>query len=524
MPADRETTLYIGRRGLNLRDDVSTLRDQELADTMNWQIGRRGSLEKRLGFIPFGTVAAPAPILEQAAFRPSTGTTYLVVYCSDGQVYRTVDGVTWTSIATGLSTSARPTFVQYLDRLYWANGVDQLRWWDGTTVNAVASAPLGEFLALWRNRLWIASRAGRTVYWSKYGDPTDWTNQPYNRQAFPDYPLIEAITTAPNVGAGSDGSDGVLVATSASVHRIVDDSDNSSGVVVGGANVLVDGGQGFLSQRGIAHDRGRVYGIGLDGVYSTDGRSQLKNESVLLGPAFHDLLNYNAVEEWCAFALHGRYYLAATPTTDGFNSRLFELYLDLPQNEENQHPWMVHNVPLRAVVVLVDPVTGDDRILFADASAGDTARVRRLFQGGSDADGANTQVNISALARSGANDFGIEFVKYVRKLVLVGSGTITISISADGEAGAGESKTFTIESASDTWSPTDTWNSGVWGPLGGSRSKPQFYTKRGRGLAFEVSESSQLVTSSRRSLGLGSVVAGGAAVDALHLTLTPLDC
>lgn len=529
MPADRQQVLQLGLFGLNLRDHPGDLREGELADSLNWQLARRGALVKRAGFIAFGTVAAPAAILELGTLRLSSGTTWLLAYCANGQVYKTQDGTTWTSIASGLSTTARPQFTQYLDMIFWSNGVDGLRSWDGTTVTSYASAPKGRYLAAWRNRLYVAGADAdrRSVYWSAAYDPAnpsafpDYSNT-LNRVQFPQGTSVTAIVTAPNVSAGADGSDGVLVFTNRSFHRIIDDTDNAAGAIIGGANVLVDGGHGCVSARSLAQIAGRIFFLGTNGVYSTDGHAPARVESDRIGPVFSNLLSYANPEVAIGIAYANRYYLAFTPVAGTSNSLLLELYLDL-QREEDGFPWMAHDIPASAWTLYPGATT--DRLLFADASAGDTARVREAFSGGSDLDGASTLKDIRAVGRTGADLYGSPKPKQLRRILAFGDGVILISASADFESSTGETQTFILEDDLDTdplWGGGQ-WAGGIWGSVAGHRPKPGYYAKVGTRIALQILETSQRSPTKARALNASVVPEGGAAVEALHVTVIPLD-
>jgi hypothetical protein len=143
MPADRLVELPIGSNGLDLRSSVTELEPGDLADTLNWQIDRTGALLKRRGFSGW-SVAAPANILKLLALNLSGGTIWIVAHCADGHVYATVDGSSWASIDSGLSTTTPVGGVQYLDTLYYCDGANAMRSWDGTTLTALPAADVND--------------------------------------------------------------------------------------------------------------------------------------------------------------------------------------------------------------------------------------------------------------------------------------------------------------------------------------------------------------------------------------------
>ena len=179
-----------------------------LTDSINWQIDPNGALVKRTGFFAWSAACPGGAILELMVLSTSGGTVYFLAHTADGHVYSTTDGIVWTSIDSGLSTSTAVGWCQYLDKIYWCDGAANFRQWDGTTLTTFAGMPKSVIMCIWRNRLFVAN--GRTVYWSLAGTATDFATYPLNTVVFPDDTLITAMTTIQNV-SGADGSDGVLV-------------------------------------------------------------------------------------------------------------------------------------------------------------------------------------------------------------------------------------------------------------------------------------------------------------------------
>jgi hypothetical protein len=378
-----------------------------------------------------------------------------------------------------------------------------------------ALVPPALIAAIWRNRLWLA--AGRRVYWSKAGDPTDYTTKT-NFVDFPDGTALTGLAAAANVGVGADGADGVLVFAADAMHRITDDSDNLLGVVTGGASVLVDGGQGCVSQRSIAQNRGRVYVLGRDGVYSTDGHAPLRNESRKLGPLFAQITPSRY--PFClGLAWRDRYLLSFALPGAITNSRVLELNLDLPADGEGQHPWMAHSIPAAAWTVA--HAAGGAALYFADSSPNDGVYVRQMFKGGYDVDSDANQLPVIARARSGAELLGVNSTKRVRRVEMYGSGRIALSISSDFESSAGETAIFDMTGSESRWNE-GFWNEGVWGPDSASKPAIAYYTKAGRFITFEVVESSTTSLSRPAKLGFASGEVGGAAMYAMNLLITPL--
>lgn len=521
MPADRLSVLPVGSGGINLRDSARDLHSGELVDSLNWRIDKDGSLVKRLGIAPFAVIA-PAAILTLMVLRHSSGVNYYLAHCADGKVYYSTTGASWSaSIDTGLTTTGVLAWFQYLDVIYWCDGSASFRTWDGTTLTTDADMPKGKYAEVWRNRAFISGVGSqpRRVYWSKIGDPTDFTTYVNDYVDFPGGSKITGLKAIQNSPITPDASDGVLVFTETRTHRIYDDSDNTGAVTSGGSNTLIDPAVGCMAGATLATLRGRVYCLGRDGVYSTDGHGSMRPESDLVSNLFKGM-SWGSVTNFRGIAFGPRYYLAYTPVGGGTNSRVLELALDLPARE-GQHPWMAHSFGVTDWIN-VQTATGET-VYLADASSGDTRYVRQMFSGGYDVDGASTQGLITAIARTGAELLGIDVVKRIRRVEMIGRGSVTVTISADLESGAGEANTFLMASTGSVWGD-GVWDvTRVWGGSGGAVRKVSYYTKRGRYMTFEIAESSANVGTFPTVLGYSGGQTGGAEVDSMVIKLTPLD-
>lgn len=522
MPADAYVPLLLGRGGLNLRDQPAQVRPDELVDGLNWRLDERGALVKRLGYSAYTATTLAAVPLALGVYSPASGTPQLIVQLTNGSVYRSPGDGTYTLIDSTLTAGVRAYMVQMGDRLYIANGIDVLRYWDGATMTTVGTAPLGRYLAVWRNRLWLAcdpSTYPRRVWWSKIGTGEDFTTYPLNyvdlmgARGQP----ITAIYPSPTPGSfGNENADGILVFKRASSHRITDDSDNTGGVVSGGANVTIDNGRGTVSPRSLATLNGRAWALGVDGVYSTDGHSPMRHESGKLGTLFVSGISPVQQDNAVGVAWQGAYLLALTRTGDGANTLVLELYAQHPKDGEGNYPILAHSIPAGAWAVYPD-ATGD-RLYFLDTSS--SLYIRRFGVGGADVAAA-----ITAYARTGAMDFGSPRQKRLRRIRVDGRGALTLSVSADFSLAAGSPASYALSTSSDVWGGGGTWDStDTWGPAAGAISGVGWYDLRGRYLTFQIAESSTSVGSARNRFGIQGIQAGGAAVYACEVRLTPLDC
>jgi hypothetical protein len=531
MPSDQEFAVPLGGQGLNFRDQPSIVGFAGFIDAVNWRLDEDGAPTKRLGYDTYrdpggSTVALPAVPLELTPFAPYGGTNTIIAACADGKSYTSPGDGTWTQIATGMSASALPDYAMLNDVLYWSNGIDAVQSWTGTVLAAIGAAPKGTFLAVWRNRLWVAGVAGfpHRVYWSAIGDPTSWPALNFVDIHPPRGDAITALAPAPNLGAQFEGSDGILVYTSRSVHRIYDDTDNATGAIVGGGNSLIDGANGCVNQRTLVLINGRVWGVAKDGIYSTDGHHPLLLESGRLGRFFENQANQAQRDKMCAVAWHGSYLLSLTRAGEGTNGLVLEVYTALPRmSGDSQHPIMAMDIPVAAWAAY--PATTGDVLYFADSSTSPSDNrtyVRRYGQGGWDTDSLSTQLPITADAQTGATTFGIPHPKHVRRIQLAGRGNVTIGVQADFETGAGETQSFELTGTDGGVWGVGVWGTGVWGGAEDTGDATRWYIKRGRFFSLHLTETSVRSGTGRATLGGVSPPIGGASIYSAIVCVTPL--
>jgi len=381
-------------------------------------------------------------------------------------------------------------------------------------------APRGKYLAVWRNRLWVAGVAANPnrVYWSGAGDPTVWTTTNFVDIHDPRGDFITSIFPSPNIGTDADGADGVLVYKQRSAHRIIDDADNILGTVSGGANVMIDASTGALTHRSVKTLNGRVYSVGKNGIYSTDGHSSLVLESDQLGTLIPNALTATGAANLLGLAYQGSYLVAATTLGGASNTLLLELCATLGRT--GGHPIMAHTIPVGAMTIFTDSTQGQQAIITTPGDG--NGRAYFLFQGGTD--GVLT-TPITATATTGVSQFGLDAVKRMRRIRAVGRGSLTIGVLADFITGTGDQQIFTgdVSSTAPYWNQVN-WNQFNWAGQGDSGVLPvsRYFGTRGRWFGFVVSESSSSVSQSTGALGTTPIPTGGAVLQQMQCTLTPL--
>lgn len=91
-----------------------------------------------------------------------------------GRLYAQPETGQWETIVSGLSEGAEMGYLPYDDVLFGCNGVDDYFGWDGVTYNTYASAPKGNVLEVFEDRMFVTGVKENlgTYYYSNIGDPT----------------------------------------------------------------------------------------------------------------------------------------------------------------------------------------------------------------------------------------------------------------------------------------------------------------------------------------------------------------
>lgn len=122
-----------------------------------------GAIKPRPGFVLCGNLPSGNAVTGMFEYFKSDGSRKLIV--TDNQnYYQTVDCVTFTTIRSGLSASAFPSFSTVRDKVWVANKSTHVFTWDGTTSNVLDGGsstpnpppPKCAFLSFWKEHVWCA--------------------------------------------------------------------------------------------------------------------------------------------------------------------------------------------------------------------------------------------------------------------------------------------------------------------------------------------------------------------------------
>lgn len=140
-------------KGLDTTSSIVALGRGYVREARNANVGLAGGYIKREGYTnqistPYGSRDITAGI----EYKAAAGTRKTIVFGTDnsgaGGRYGVLSGGSVSDITTGLNGTARPTFVQFGDLLFFYNGIDDPELYDGTNtrqvgITAPVSAPTG---------------------------------------------------------------------------------------------------------------------------------------------------------------------------------------------------------------------------------------------------------------------------------------------------------------------------------------------------------------------------------------------
>lgn len=238
------------------------------------------------------------PIIDGYRFYRDNGVNVTVVVI--GTTMYSVNETTHalTSIATGLSASATKYSFDYGDnKLFWVNGYDGLKYWDGSTVTTITDAelPILSQITFHKDRLWGVSASdpnklhfsevpGNPKYKADNITPEVPTLQWYNAWRSVDFIYVPRPHNGSPVTAMKSFQDSLFVFTQDGKYVI---SGYDSGSFTQREST---GFQGALSYRGVAKDENNIYFVGKDGLYSFDGTYD-KKISTPIDPLFNGSSN-----------------------------------------------------------------------------------------------------------------------------------------------------------------------------------------------------------------------------------------
>lgn len=367
-------------------------------------------------------------------YTPSNATAKTII-AADTAIY-SVSDVTGaiTSIKTGLSASATEyNYAQWNDKLYYCNGQDAPRQWDGTTDSAVTNAPVtSKFVIFHKNRMWLVDRDNPTKLWfSDLGDVNAWTSTNF------------IYAPSPKSGDPITGltvfQDNLVVFTRKTKYVLF--GDDPGNFVLRQSS----GKKGSVNQACISSDSNYIYFLADDGVYRYNGSS----DDLISDPIQTEIDNM-ADKTKASGVVHNNYYRLYYPITASSNNDACILWDTL------------NSFWLRDSGTYVDkPFIGEDNTLYEGSS-----RIGAVFR----AEQAYSDMGKSISFKYWTKYFGDGLHKIFLRRVIPSVRLQTqpydleVYIDVDQRNSVPISSTIPSQASGQTWGSGNTWGGGeVWG-------------------------------------------------------------
>lgn len=172
-------TLPAPYAGVNLRDDVTSLKQNEARVLENW-ISKSGNLGLRDGYSEHATGVGSATVGTLAAFSGLTA--QKMIAAGGGAIYDVTTPGSAVSLATGLTVNRWQTTL-YNNRLLMVNGTDAPRDYNGSVIASTAWSGSGLTItnlvniAAVRNRIWLCENNSADVWYGSVGGITGATTK-----------------------------------------------------------------------------------------------------------------------------------------------------------------------------------------------------------------------------------------------------------------------------------------------------------------------------------------------------------
>jgi hypothetical protein len=149
--------------------DSSLIPQNTLEMALNMSFDTIGAVKLRSGLTLLGSqISNGVPILGMANYRNNAGTNYKAL-AKAGTVVYSYDGSSWNSVRTGLTSTSKARFTNFVDYTFMVNGAEGCATYGGSgnfgSVN-VASLPGGNYIENFRSRIWVAEDSTDKVYYS----------------------------------------------------------------------------------------------------------------------------------------------------------------------------------------------------------------------------------------------------------------------------------------------------------------------------------------------------------------------
>ena len=422
--------------GLNLRDGVDVVQEDQALDAMNVLFSTRGTVEQRSGYAKLTSEEGTNRYDSLSPFYKADGTKQLLAGAGNRLEALSTAGAV---VASSTAPTAAPHYFQRFggptaEHVYISNGTDAVRRWTGAAFETpvyTGTTPTGRFVGLSAtdNRLVVARFSGATA-----------GNNPSTvRFADELNPLAFGATNYVDLTPG-DGEEITGVATWRDLVFVF----KQSKFFVFYGNSLDDDGDpvfnyrpvdarvGLVAPRAIAVAEQGVYFLDRTGIYFTNG-GQPSRVSDIVEPIFRGgvsvyytggELNDAAIAQTTMTYHDERLWLSFPGGASATNNR--QLIFD-----PHEKWWSLADLPAGPMVNFRPGFV--EELVFGYAAG--TKHLGRYVEGTFTADdmaiGGTGGVAIGSRWRSGWFNYGTAAVKTIRELKIAGTGIVTVGMSRD---------------------------------------------------------------------------------------------
>lgn len=366
-----------------------------------------GTASGRLGSQAITTIGGgTARVLSSFLFERAGAAKQVIVHLDDGTLRYASGGVgSWTTIASGLSTTAPFSYHTFVSNVWMANGVDDFRKWDGTTQTTYASVPKFKYIEAWKDGLWGAGEASNPdrVYASAAGDGTTW-------------PASDFVDINKGSGLGISGlssdANALVIFKTYETHALYDPVEFT--------NRIVDPEKGCMSSFSVIKHNGVIYFMSHQGYcqYLGDAPSTILSQNIqpIFDKTLYDL----------SFPVYGYTFknrIGWSYRRLGGDDVQVEYYPQMPET-----PWAFNEVPVRAPVSYRDPLV--EELLYAFSTSSN--QIVRLYSNAVNNDFDGSSVN--GWIKTGWFDFDAPVAKkHIQRMLFIGRGIFAVQAEIDYE-------------------------------------------------------------------------------------------
>lgn len=446
--------------GINTEQPQYLIDDKQLVQMENCTFDVVGLITSRLGYTRLNetqiTSATKIPFLfrfydKDGTTKTSFGianraTTDLPFVVTDAGVVSSVTG------GNSLTANSHYSGTIFKDRLYYANGVDALHFYEtGTTASALSATPappIGKYLETHNERLWVSGDPTypSRVYFCAVGDETDWNANYYLNIQQNDGGIVMGIKQL---------GQSLIVLKNNGVYRVWGNSTTNAASAF--QVTRVPGLPGCIAPRSIVRCFGGLVWLSADGVIFWDGEdfeilSINRMETALATIDGADL------EECVAFYNKKKYYLLF-PDDAAYNEN--GIVYNFPTKSWSKYT----NYPFASAMVWDSQ--DDENELYAGGS--NSGYIYKLGDGFDD-DGTAISVTIETKHIDGGTITNRKHWKDIIINALSDDGTVSFTVQPLIDISSA-STSMTLSLVSDSLWGTGIWGAFMWGASGMKRER-----------------------------------------------------